>query len=257
MNRRVESITEIDLQAYVDNELAANRRIEVQAYLRCHEAEAAQIMSDLRTRDLLRLAVAESSLPPSGATVDAAVRLERGLWRDRMVQRVRRVAAVAILVGFGWLAHAEVGQLGIGQVVASALPPAYVTDAVMAHRATLVRASMHSQRSAAAYDPAEIRSTTAIVLPTLPQDWQVADVQIFPSTFGPSVEMVIRSEMFGTGSLFAVRPGRFDVVPPTLAHKDDFTIAYWQVGEVAYALVAKAEPRDLSEVATGLATSLY
>ena len=38
MNRRVESITEIDLQAYVDNELAADRRMEVQAYLRCHEA---------------------------------------------------------------------------------------------------------------------------------------------------------------------------------------------------------------------------
>ena len=257
MNRRIESITEIDLQAYIDDELAANRRMEVQAYLRCHEAEAAQIMSDMRTRDLLRLAVAESSLPPSGATVDAAVRLERGLWRDRMVQRARSVAAVAILVGFGWLAHAEVGQLGIGQVVASALPPAYVTDAVMAHRATLVRASMHSLRDAAVYDPAEIRATTAIVLPTLPQDWQVADVQIFPSSFGPSAEMVIRSETFGTGSLFAVRPGKFDVVPPTLTQKDDFAIAYWQVGEVAYALVAKAEPKDLSEVATALATSLY
>jgi hypothetical protein len=51
--------------------------------------------------------------------------------------------------------------------------------------------------------------------------------------------------------------GKFDVVPPTLAHRDDFTIAYWQVGEVAYALVVKAEPKDLSEVATGLATSLY
>jgi anti-sigma factor RsiW len=257
MDLRVESITEIDLQAYVDNELAANRRMEVEAYLRCHEAQAAQIMSDLRTRDLLRLALAESSLPPSGAMVEAAVRLERGLWRDRMVQRARRVAAVAILVGFGWLAHAEVGQLGIGQVGASALPPAYVTDAVMAHRATLVRASMHSLRGAAAYDPAEIRATTAIVLPTLPQAWQVADVQIFPSTFGPSVELVIRSETFGTGSLFAVRPGKFDVVPPTLVHKDDFTIAYWQVGEVAYALIAKAQPKDLSEVATALATSLY
>ena len=257
MNCRVETITEIDLQAYVDNELAPDRRMEVHAYLRCHEAEAAQIMSDLRTRDLLRLALAESSLPPSGATVDAALRLERGLWRGRIVQRARKIAAVAVLVGFGWLAHAEVGQLGIGRVAASALPPAYVTDAVMAHRATLVRASMHSLRGAAAYDPAEIRATTAIVLPTLPQDWQVADVQIFPSTFGPSVELVIRSETFGTGSLFAVRPGKFDVVPPTLVHKDDFTIAYWQVGEVAYALIAKAQPKDLSEVATALATSLY
>jgi anti-sigma factor RsiW len=123
MNRRVESITEIDLQAYVDNELAANRRVEVQAYLRCHEAEAAQIMSDLRTGDLLRLAVAESSLPPSGATIDAALRLERGLWRDWILQRARRIAAVAVLVGFGWLAHAEVGVVAGSQSRLLVRPP--------------------------------------------------------------------------------------------------------------------------------------
>src|SRR5262249_39612675 len=97
MNRRVESITEIDLQAYVDDELATDRRTEVQAYLRRHEAEAAQIMSDLRIGDLLRLALAERSLPPNSATVAAAVRLERGLWRDRIVQRARKIAAVAVL----------------------------------------------------------------------------------------------------------------------------------------------------------------
>jgi anti-sigma factor RsiW len=116
---------------------------------------------------------------------------------------------------------------------------------------------MHSQRGAPTYDPAEIRAATAIVMPTLPQGWEVADVQIFPSMFGPSVEMVIRTEAFGTGSLFAVRPGNFDVVPVTLAHKDDFTVVYWQVGEVAYALVTKADSQDLDKAATGLAESLY
>jgi anti-sigma factor RsiW len=68
---------------------------------------------------------------------------------------------------------------------------------------------------------------------------------------------VIRTEAFGTGSLFAVRPGRFDVIPPTLAHKDGFTVSYWQVGEVAYALVAKADSRELDDAAAGLAASLY
>jgi anti-sigma factor RsiW len=257
MTPRVETITEIDLQAYVDNELPASRRIEVEAHLCRHLAEAGRIMSDLQTRDQLRLALAESPRPPSGTTINAALRLQRALARDRITRRVRRIAAVACLVGLGWLAHAEVGQLGISQVVASALPPAYVSDAVMAYRATLVRTAMHSQRGAAAYDPAEIRAATAIVMPQLPQDWGVADVQIFPSTFGPSVEMVIRSDAFGTGSLFAVRPGKFDVVPTTLAYKDDFTIAYWQVGEVAYALVAKANARELDKAASELASSLY
>jgi hypothetical protein len=49
----------------------------------------------------------------------------------------------------------------------------------MAHRATLVRVDAFPE-GAAAYDAAEIRATTAIVLPTLPQAGQVADVQIFP-----------------------------------------------------------------------------
>jgi anti-sigma factor RsiW len=257
MSRRVETITEIDFQAYVDDELPPNRRIEVEAHICRHTAEAVRVMADLRTRDELRLALADIPRTPRGTTIDAALRLERGLSRDRILRRVRSVAAVVTLVGIGWLAHVQVGPLGVSQVVASAPPPAYVTDAVMAHRATLVRAVMHSQRGAPTYDPAEIRTATAIVMPTLPQGWKVADVQIFPSTFGPSVEMVIRTEAFGTGSLFAVRPGKFDVVPITLAHKEDFTVAYWQVGEVAYALVAKADSQDLDKAATGLAESLY
>ena len=78
-------------------------------------------------------------------------------------------------------------------------------------------------------------------VPALPDDWTVADVQIFPSTFGPSVEMAIRTETSGRVSLFAVRPGIFDVVPATLAHQQDLTAAYWQIGDVAYALVGRGE----------------
>jgi anti-sigma factor RsiW len=257
MIRRVESISEIDFQAYVDDELPPSRRIEIETHICRHTAEAARLMADLRTRGELRLALADMPRTPRGATINAALRLERGLRRDRILQRVRRVAAVATLVGVGWLAHTQVGPLGVSQVVASAPPPAYVTDAVMAHRATLVRAGMRSQRGAPAYDPADIRSATAIIMPPLPQGWAVADTQIFPSTFGPSVEMAVRIDAFGVGSLFAVRPGTFEVTPVTMARKDDFTVAYWQVGEVAYALVAKADSRDLEKAATGLAESLY
>lgn len=257
MNRGTDVITEADLQAYVDGELPADHRIEVESYLHGHMAEAAWVTAELRTRDELRLALADSLRPPSGTTIDAARRLEGALVRDRVVRGLRRLAAVVTIAGLGWLAHAEVGQLGISLGVASPLPPAYVTDAVMAHRATIVRASLRAPTSAATYDPAEIRAATAIVMPTLPQDWKVDDVQIFPSSFGPSVEMVISTDTFGSGTLFAVRPGRFDVTPATLAYKAEFTVVYWQVGEVAYALVAKADPRVLERAANQLASSLH
>lgn len=68
---------------------------------------------------------------------------------------------------------------------------------------------MVSQPEVSDFDPAEIRAATAIVMPLLPDGWQIKDVQIYPSRFGPSVEMAVASEDDGMLSLFAVRPGTF------------------------------------------------
>lgn len=257
MDQSADPVIEADLQAYVDGQLPVARRIAVEAYLCRHPSEAAMVMGDLRTRDELRLALAPKPAGARLATADAARRLERGLSRDRLFGRLRKVAAVAMLVGAGWFAHAELGALGVGRVVASALPPGYVADAVMAHRTTLIRAAMQSQPEVRDYDPDEIRAATAIVMPVLPKGWSVVDVQIFPSTYGPSVELSVRAGKLGTVSLFAVRPGVFDVVPPTPALRDGLAASYWQVGEVAYALVAAAEAGALDEAAARLAGSLY
>ena len=116
---------------------------------------------------------------------------------------------------------------------------------------------MHSQPGSPNYDREEIRSATAIVVPDLPKGWRVLDVQVFPSTYGPSVEMAIHSEALGTLSLFAVRPGSFNVRPITVAAEDGVAAIYWQIGEVAYVLVGKAESRALENAAAGLVKTLY
>ncbi|MDQ0472235.1 anti-sigma factor family protein [Labrys wisconsinensis] len=257
MDHPADPITEADLQAYVEDQLPVARRIEVEAHLSRDPAEAARVIADLRVRDELRLALGDAPRLARVATSQAARQLERGLARGRMFVQLRRVAAVLALIGVGWLAHAEVSLLGISQVAASAIPPAYVGDAVRAHRTALVRAGMHSQPAAPDYDPSEIRAATAIVMPALPRDWSVTDVQVFPSSLGPSVQMAIRTRSLGTATLFAVRPGSFDVVPESSTRQEDLTAAYWQVGEVAYALVAKADARDLDKAAGRLAGSLH
>jgi hypothetical protein len=62
----------------------------------------------------------------------AATRLERALaWRE-LGLKLRRMAAVVALVGFGWFAHGQVG-LGISDSEASPKPPAFVEDALHAH----------------------------------------------------------------------------------------------------------------------------
>jgi anti-sigma factor RsiW len=123
-------------------------------------------------------------------------------------------------------------------------------------RASL-RASMVSQPEVPDYDPVELRAATGIVMPELPAEWVVRDVQVFPSRFGPSVEMAIATESFGLVSLFAVRPGTFDVVRPTIAGASDTSTAFFQIGEVAYALVASGDGRKLDSAAERLADTLY
>jgi anti-sigma factor RsiW len=257
MTLPVDPITEADLHAYIDDQLSVQRRIEVEAHLSRHPEMAARMMSDLRGRDELRLALADQTVVERTATHDAARRLSGALSREVLFSRLQRVAAVAAFMAFGWFGHAEFSSIGIGASIASAPPPAYVDDAARAHNTALVRSSMHSQPGQPNYDREEIRSATAIVVPDLPQGWQVMDVQIFPSTYGPSVEMAIRSDRLGTLSLFAVRPGSFNVRPTTVVARNEVTAVYWQIGEVAYALVGKAESRALEEAAASLVKTLY
>jgi len=94
-------------------------------------------------------------------------------------------------------------------------------------------------------------------MPSRPEGWEVANVQIFPSTFGPSVEIVIRTEALGTASLFAVRPGKTKFASVTLTHKGDWNAANWQVGEVAYALVAKVTPENATKLRLGSLNRSY
>ncbi|MBZ9896643.1 MULTISPECIES: anti-sigma factor [unclassified Mesorhizobium] len=256
MTGTIDPVTDADLDAYVDDQLDVSRRIEVEAFLSARPEEAARVMSDLRMRDELRVALAGSGMARP-VTTDAARRLERGLARGRIFGVLQRAAAVAAFVAAGWLANGIVGPMSVTRVVASPQPPAYVDEAVRAHRTTLVRESMSSQAEAPNYNAGEIRAATAIVMPSLPKDWKVRDVQVYPSRFGPSVEMAVETKEMGLVSLFAIRPGTFDVIKPTVAPSGDISSAYFQIGEVAYAVVAQSQVRDLDRAAETLARTLY
>jgi anti-sigma factor RsiW len=257
MSGLVDPVTDADFDAYVDDQLDVTRRIEVEAFLSTRPEAAARVMSDLRTRDELRVALAASKGMARPATADAARRLERGLARGRIFGVLQRAAAIVAFVSVGWLANGILGPMSVTKVVASPQPPAYVEEAVRAHRTTLVRETMSSQTEAPNYNAGEIRAATAIVMPSLPKDWKVRDVQIYPSRFGPSVEMALDTKDMGLVSLFAIRPGSFDVVKPTVAPSSDISSAYFQIGEVAYAVVAKGGVHDLDRAAETLARTLY
>ena len=175
-------VIEADLHAYVDDQLDVGRRIEVEAYLSVNPSIAAKVMADLRVRDELRLALAGMPTAVRQETRDAARVLENTMNRPRTVDVMRRAAAVALLVGAGWVAHGWIDPGSIGEVVASVPPPQFVEEAMRAHQTAELRKQMPSQIEAGRFDPAEIRAATAIVLPAMPTEWSVRDAQVFPST---------------------------------------------------------------------------
>jgi anti-sigma factor RsiW len=254
--KTVDPIIDADLDAYVDGELDVSRRIQVESYLSENPATAAKVMADLSMRGELRLALANESAFGRPETRDAARRLERGLAYGRVFHAMQRIAAVGVLVAAGWVAHTSFGAFTATEVAASVPAPAYVEDAVQAYKTTLVRQSVSSQ-PAENYKPDEIRAATGIVMPQLPQDWTISDVQIFPSEFGPSVEMAIKTGDDKQLSLFAVRPGVFSVQSVNHIALDNAEAAYWQIGEVAYALVTADRSITLDQAADRLARTLY
>ncbi len=254
----VDPVLDTDLSAYVDNQLDINRRIEVEAYLSENPVIAAQVMADLSLKGELRLALADQRSSVRPQTRDAARRLESALSRGRFVAAFRRAAAIVLLVGAGWVANAHFGPFGATQVIASVQPPPFVEEAVRAHQTAVLRETMPSQAEISAYDPADIRAATGIVMPEIPTDWKVIDVQVFPSAFGPSVEMAVAPAANEVLSLFAVRPGSFAVQKALPMGVGTTQSSYWQIGEVAYALVSSSrDAGDLNGMAEKLAASLY
>jgi anti-sigma factor RsiW len=248
-------ITEADLLAYVDDQLDVARRIEVEEHLAHDPEAAARIMADLKDRDALRLIHAAPLPRPPEATLEAAGRLERGLAWQELTLKLRRMAAVVTLIGFGWFAHEQVG-LGVTDSEASPKPHGFVEDALHSHETALVRARMVSQLETADYDPAEILAETGIQLPPLPDDWQVRDAQVFPSRDGHSVEIAVDAGDLGRVSLFAAQAPGFNVIAPTLARFDKAKAVYWQTGPLAYALTGTSSDKALERAATQLSRKL-
>lgn len=244
-------ISEVDLDAYVDDQLAVDRRIAVEAHLATHPETAARVMTDLRMRNELRLALGGQPEVVSPRTNEAARKLERAIGRSHRLRQLPRIAALGLVLCVAWLAHAHIG--GIGAVNATVSTPAHVTEALTTFRAQKDRLPA---KVAEPYRPADIRAMTAIALPELPEGWSVRGTEIVPSRFGPSIELTLDADRIGRAALFAVRPGTFDVVPATAVH-DGESAAYWQIGDVAYVLVAQTDAKDLELIARDLAATLY
>lgn len=250
----LDPITDTDLIAFVDGQLDVMRRLDVEAHLARRPEVAARVMAEMHDRDALRESFARWPGPGPERNRAAARRLDRSLRWSRAAARFKRAAAIAVLVGAGWLAHSEVGQFGVPDTFASTVDPALIADAQQARQVAQLRARIGQQGVAPAYDRTAIEAATGIGLPGLPEGWTVRDVQVFPARSGTGVEVAFEAAGLGEVSLFATLR-RAGGASTEIEDAGDGATLTWSAGTSAYAVSGGGDGAGLRHAASVLAAA--
>ncbi|HAF42110.1 MAG TPA: hypothetical protein DCG90_10155 [Sphingobium sp.] len=166
----------------------------------------------------------------------------------RTWRHLGRAAGIAALIATGWIARGALGEFPQPAQASS-----FLDEAAASRRAALLRQAMASQVESATLNPQEIERSTGIILPALPVGWRVADVQLFPTADSPAIAMSLESPRGEHLSFFADRAETPADAKPMLAERAGDVIAYWEAGDMAYALTGQATPRRIMELAATIA----
>lgn len=253
-----DSISDIEIDAYLNDQLDLQGRIAVESWLSRNPEAAARVMADLRIRDALRAMTQPEPIPQGVESELAARRLGRGLQRRHLRRGFNRGLLAAACVALGWLVHWQVDDsVGIATTEAAAPPPRFVTEAVQAHRTSLLRAEMVSQLEAPEFDRQEILRNTQIALPHFPADWSVLDVQVYPAALGNSVVVMFRTPgAAGPFSLYMAPMASERSLPLRLSRQGEKQVAWWRVGRLGLALTGQARAVELRSIATAISRGL-
>jgi anti-sigma factor RsiW len=249
----IDPITDSDLAAFVDGQLDVMRRLEVESHLGRTPEAAARVMAEMHDRDALRQAFSQLPGPGPERNRAAARRLDRSMAWRRVGERLKRAAVIVLLVGAGWIAHSDTGVFGVPDTFAAPVDPALVADARQAREVAQIRVRLGSPASPS-YDKAGISGATGIVLPDLPGDWSVRDVQIVPARHGAGVEVVINTPDLGEISLFAARGTNEAAFTGEVTSPGDGETVYWTAGRSVYALSGTGRQDALQQAARRLAS---
>ncbi|MBP2296372.1 anti-sigma factor family protein [Azospirillum rugosum] len=271
-----EPISDIDLNAYIDGELDARRRIDVEAYLENNPEIAARVMHDMRVRDEIILfmdspapvpvpkANKPAPEPQAVPTGEAQPRRLgwRSLWRradapaprrarDRSASgKGRRAAAALCLIGFGWVGHATMEHLSVNPVAAAHAATHYITIAAQTHQ--------QAQHSEISFKPfAEVAHSlfqrlhspadpaAAVPLPELDIARAPDGLRTVAWDGGVAIQAAYHSSQNELITLFASEVDSFAVTEPQAERIGEVSVAYWQVGTTVYALCGERSEREI------------
>jgi len=159
----------------------------------------------------------------------------------------QRAAASLALLATGWLAHDIMGPLS-----EPARAHAFLDEANASYAISVTRQKMQSQVETAHLDRQEIKDAAGLTLPNLPSQWQLLDVQLYPSDLGVAVAITMRTEEQEILSLFATRAETPAERNPLLSSRQNTSVAYWEDGPFAYALTGELKPARMLALAARL-----
>lgn len=162
-----------------------------------------------------------------------------------------RAAGIAALIATGWIARGELGEFPQAAQASSS----FIDEAMASRRAVLLRQAMRSQVESARLDRGEIERSAGLVLPQLPAGWRVTDVQLVPSPGSPAIVMSLTTPEGRPVSLFADRAETPAGATPLIARRGSDAVAYWEQGDMAYALSGAGDARQLLTWAAAVAPS--
>ncbi|WP_068874647.1 MULTISPECIES: hypothetical protein [unclassified Phenylobacterium] len=224
-------VSDADLAGYVAGTLDSDRRRSVEGFLACNPDLAAGVMTQMHL-----------SRPRS------AGRPKRGVVALALAVGV----AACVGSGVGWTASERRNFDGWRELDGGD-PPAYVEDAAESRQASSLREVMVSQLETPSLDAREIRERLSLTLPTLPANWRVKDVQVFPTDHGPSVNVVVETHDRRRLQLFAVRAASMVAARPEVAVRGRESVAFWERNGAAYVLSGPQSNAELLADASALA----
>jgi anti-sigma factor RsiW len=243
-------IGEVELLAYIDDQLDPGSRIEVERLLQDHPEAAARVMAGFGLRDEIRLFLAEEAWPPEHATVGLARELQRRLARRSLGLRARRGLAAAALLAAGWFGLAEL-DLFIDQVATAHQVPAFADDAAQAFGTMRLKlAAGHAPEPGMMQLPARGR---ALPVPALGNGLRVLGSDLVPWGGGTAELVLYRAGADELVGLFVAEAGSFAVAAPQAASLHGLPTVYWQVGPIAYAVTGSVPEAELLAIARAAA----
>ncbi len=167
---------------------------------------------------------------------------------ERAMPPWQRAAAAVLIFAAGWTGHGMVGNTPTPAQAAS-----FIEEADASYATSLARQGMRSQLESTHLDRKEIASATGLDVPELPEEWRLADVQVYPSALGMSVALLLQTDDGEAISLFGTRAETPAEGVPMLEQRDDLSIAFWEEGPNAFALTGQLPPERILALAASLA----